>query len=161
MVEWLGSGRPVHGLDHGPQVWPDLRPGAALRNTPMNAAALHKLLLITLAALGVAWLGASAHAAEDGEVTAARAAIARGAKLVDVRTPEEYAAGKLPGAVNIPLAEAEKSTTAFGPKDKPVVVYCGSGRRSAKVKAVLVAAGFTAVFDLGAMKNGQAEPKPQ
>jgi len=53
----------------------------------------------------------------------------RGAKIIDVREPAEYAGGHLPGAVNIPLAEltlrAELSAA-------PVVVVCASGGRSAR-----------------------------
>lgn len=43
--------------------------------------------------------------------------------LLDVRPPEEYAAGHLPGAVNIPLAELEKHLDEFRPNQE-VVVYC-------------------------------------
>lgn len=69
--------------------------------------------------------------------------------MLDVRRPDEYAAGHVPGAVNIPhdqiadrLAELEAS------KDKPIVAYCGSGRRAAIALATLHEAGFTKLLHL-------------
>lgn len=45
--------------------------------------------------------------------------------VIDVRPPEEYAAGHLPGAVNIPLAELEKRLADLGEhKDQEIVAYC-------------------------------------
>ncbi|MFO0725510.1 MAG: rhodanese-like domain-containing protein [Myxococcota bacterium] len=88
------------------------------------------------------------------EVDAAKGAIKRGAKLVDVRTPQEFAAGHLEGAVNIPLDVVQKSPEQVGPKDKAVVVYCRSGHRSGMAKQRLLEAGFKEVYDLGAMSNG-------
>lgn len=67
--------------------------------------------------------------------------------LVDVRTPEEYAEGHLPDALNIDfksdgfLASAE---SALG-TDRPVYVYCRSGRRSAAAASQLAGKGYTVV----------------
>ena len=47
--------------------------------------------------------------------------------LVDVREPHEYAAGHIPGAVNMPLSTFDPFAL---PKDKPVVLSCNSGRRT-------------------------------
>lgn len=79
--------------------------------------------------------------------------VSSGARLVDVRTPEEYADGHLPGAVNIPVDELGRRLDELGPRDKPVVVYCASGVRSASAARILAAAGFSAVHNLGAMSN--------
>ena len=49
--------------------------------------------------------------------------------IVDVRDPEEFAAGTFPGAVNIPVGELEKRVDEL-PKDKPVVFVCTTGARS-------------------------------
>jgi len=75
------------------------------------------------------------------------------ATVLDVRTADEFADGHLPSARNVPLdeigmrlAEIEQSA---GAKDRPVVVYCGSGARSAKAKAELEVAGFTHVVNGG------------
>ena len=72
-----------------------------------------------------------------------------GAVLVDVRRPEEFAAGHLPGAVNI-----EVTAPDFGPrvaqfdKTKPTYVYCRSGARSATAAGQLSTAGFAQVSNL-------------
>jgi rhodanese-related sulfurtransferase len=47
--------------------------------------------------------------------------------LVDVREPHEFAAGHIPGAVNMPLSAFDPQAL---PKDKPVVLSCQSGRRT-------------------------------
>jgi phage shock protein E len=70
--------------------------------------------------------------------------------LVDVRTPAEYEAGHIPGAVLIP----NETITTTRPQqlpdvNAPVIVYCRSGRRSADAARKLTAMGYTAVFDLG------------
>lgn len=48
--------------------------------------------------------------------------VSQDAVLVDVRTPEEYAAGHVEGAVNVPVDAIEAGSAAL-PRDKPVVVY--------------------------------------
>jgi rhodanese-related sulfurtransferase len=47
-----------------------------------------------------------------------------GAQLVDVLPPDEYAESHLPGAINIPLKELNRETTARLQRDAPVIVYC-------------------------------------
>ncbi len=68
--------------------------------------------------------------------------------LVDVRTAEEFKSGYIPGAINISLQELNQKMNKI-PKDKPVVVYCRSGNRSAHAAQVLLQAGYTEVLDLG------------
>lgn len=108
----------------------------------------------------VLWLGAMALVAfflfaRAGAESGAKEAIKAGAKLVDVRTPEEFEAGHLPNAVNVPVDELTSRLGAIGPKDEPVVVYCRSGSRSARAKQLLLDAGFSRVLDLGSIRNGQ------
>jgi len=62
--------------------------------------------------------------------------------VLDVRAPEEYAAGHVPGAVNIPHDQVA-DRLAEVPKDKDVVLYCRSGRRSALAGEVLAGKGYT------------------
>lgn len=83
----------------------------------------------------------------------AQALVKAGAKLVDVRSPGEFSSGHIPGAVNVPLPDLGKKADKLGPKDKPVVVYCASGARSAMARSQLKSAGFTQVFNLGPMTN--------
>ena len=61
--------------------------------------------------------------------------------FIDVRTPEEYAAGHVPGARLIPLDEIEKRLQEI-PRDRQVYLYCRSGRRSAKAAEILARHGF-------------------
>lgn len=76
-----------------------------------------------------------------------------GAKLVDVRTSAEHAAGHIPGSVHIPLGELADRTGELGDKGAPLVVYCASGMRSATATGILKRAGFTQVHDLGGMSR--------
>lgn len=76
--------------------------------------------------------------------------VAQGAMLVDVRTPEEYAEGHLPEAVNIPFEQIAEAFAKQGiAKDTPVVVYCRSGRRSGIAKESLEKAGYQEVYNGG------------
>jgi rhodanese-related sulfurtransferase len=62
--------------------------------------------------------------------------------VLDVRAPEEFVTGHVPGAVNIPH-EQVAARMAEVPKDKEVVLYCRSGRRAAMAAEVLAANGYT------------------
>lgn len=67
--------------------------------------------------------------------------------LLDVRTPQEFAEGHVPGAVNVPHDQLA-SRLAGVPKDKDVVIYCRSGRRSALAADVLHANGYSRLSHL-------------
>lgn len=82
--------------------------------------------------------------------------IETGAKLVDVRTPEEYAAGHIDGSINLPLQDIQAGSVNNLPKDKNIYVYCRSGSRSAQASAKLKAEGFSNITDLGAMSEVQS-----
>ena len=72
-----------------------------------------------------------------------------GAVLLDVRTPEEFAGGHIPGSKNLPLQsifDIEKVVTDI---QTPVFVYCQSGARSRRAAAFLEKSGYTEVTDLG------------
>jgi len=88
--------------------------------------------------------------ASSGE---ARALVAAGARLVDVRSPGEFAGGHLPGAVNIPVDQIGARFAEIGPPGTPVVLYCASGMRSARAASVLKGKGFAQVADLGPMSR--------
>ena len=81
----------------------------------------------------------------------ARALVKSGAKLIDVRSPAEFAAGHIEGAVNVPVGSS--SDDKLGPKDQPLILYCASGTRSAMARSVLKSRGYTQVFNLGAMSR--------
>lgn len=67
--------------------------------------------------------------------------------IIDVREPEEYAVGRIPGATLIPLGELAKRTSEV-PTDKPVVMVCRSGNRSGQAVQILQKAGFTNVHNM-------------
>jgi phage shock protein E len=83
----------------------------------------------------------------------ARKLVAAGARLVDVRSPAEFAQGALPGAVNVPVDSLGSRLGKLGPRDGTIIVYCRSGSRSASAKRALEKSGFTSVRDLGAMHS--------
>lgn len=67
--------------------------------------------------------------------------------VLDVREPAEFAAGHLPNARNIPIAELDKRAGELA-AGKPVLVCCASGSRSGRAAAVLRKAGHEQVFNL-------------
>jgi rhodanese-related sulfurtransferase len=92
------------------------------------------------------------------ETSVAEAAILleEGALLLDVREPEEWEAGHVPGALLIPMGMLG---TRLGelPSDQAVVVICRSGHRSGIVTAALTRAGLEAVNLAGGMLAWAAE----
>jgi phage shock protein E len=82
--------------------------------------------------------------------------------IVDVRRADEFAAGHVPGAVNIPHSEiAARLDELRGRRDSEVVVYCESGRRAAIAQGILEKAGFTRVKHLqGDMRSWRERGLP-
>ena len=74
--------------------------------------------------------------------------------VLDVRTPEEFKSGHIPGAVNIPVDELGSRLGELKvAKGEEVVVHCERGPRAAKAEALLQQSGYTDVVDLsGHMK---------
>lgn len=73
------------------------------------------------------------------------------ATLVDVRSENEFGSGHAQGARNIPV-QVLASRLEEIPGDRPVVVYCASGARSAAAAQFLTQAGYT-VYDGGGFMN--------
>lgn len=70
-------------------------------------------------------------------------------QLVDVRRPEEYAEGHIEGAVNYNFFGPDFNAEAAQlDKNKPVLLYCRTGRRSAAASKKLQGMGFTEIYDL-------------
>ena len=78
-----------------------------------------------------------------------RTLVQEGGLLIDVRSPQEFAAGHASGARNIPLQQLEKRLGELGGTETQIGVYCRSGARSGKAKAILEGKGFTRVHNLG------------
>jgi len=81
----------------------------------------------------------------------ARALVSAGATLLDVRTVDEFRDLHLPGATNVPLHLLGGALGSLS-KEKPIIVYCAVGSRSASAAGLLASAGFE-VHNLGAMGN--------
>lgn len=79
--------------------------------------------------------------------------------LLDVRTPQEFASGHIPGAVNISV-ESLASRLNEVQMGQPIVVYCRSGNRSAQAAQILASAGYSTVYDLGGIIDWQAQGFP-
>lgn len=75
-------------------------------------------------------------------------ALAERLPLVDVREPDEFAAGHIPGAISLPRGLVEKGIEAVVGRDQPFVVCCQSGKRSSLVADTLQAMGFAKVRSL-------------
>ena len=75
------------------------------------------------------------------------------AVLVDVREEAEYITGHARDAELLPVDEldAESADLVIGPKDKPVLVYCRTGRRSREAAQKLEELGYTEVYDMGGL----------
>ncbi len=68
--------------------------------------------------------------------------------IIDVRTPAETAQGTIPGSIQIDWQDSEfNNNIADLDPEKPVVVYCASGLRSAQAAQVLHSANFKRVYD--------------
>jgi len=73
--------------------------------------------------------------------------------LIDVRTPEEYRKGHIPGSRNIPLDRIGEIERAVPDRDAKLFVYCLSGSRSASACAYLVRMGYTNVVNIGGIAH--------
>ena len=83
----------------------------------------------------------------DHPVTEFATAVGTDGQLIDVRAPDEIAAGTLPGAVNIPLGELEARLGELD-RARPVILLCRSGGRSTMAAELLTGAGFDDVVNL-------------
>jgi phage shock protein E len=83
---------------------------------------------------------------DDETLRAAHKAYDNGAIIVDVRTPKEFKAKHIKGAINLPLQELHNTYVRL-PKDKEIILYCRSGNRSSTAEKLLIREGFT-VYDV-------------
>ena len=78
--------------------------------------------------------------------------------LLDVRTPEEFAGGHIPGTINVPNEIiGENDITELPDKDQRIYVYCRSGNRSKQAAAKLVNLGYTNVVEIGGIIDYHGE----
>ena len=109
---------------------------------------MKRLIIMIFPFLG---LFACANGADNVNVDEFAKAVADGARIVDVRTPEEFAEGCIPGAVNVDWNGPDFISAIDARFDdaEPLYVYCRSGRRSAAAAKALKKAGYKVVNLLG------------
>ena len=79
------------------------------------------------------------------------------ADLLDVRTPQEYGEGHIPGSKNVPLQTLDKVRLVVENKDAELFVYCYSGTRSRQATVMLQHMGYTKVQNLGGITAYQGK----
>ncbi len=83
-------------------------------------------------------------------VAEARQCLQQGAKVIDVRTEQEYRDNHIPGAVNLPLDSITETIAEHVPdKDKPVLLHCAGGVRSGMARSRLRKLGYKKAYNLG------------
>lgn len=93
---------------------------------------------------------------QDHPVADYEAVLTEGAQFIDVREPDEFAGGSLPGATNMPLSDFFDLAKQLDPTRR-VVALCKSGGRSTNALEHLAASGFTDLVNLdGGMMGIQA-----
>lgn len=80
--------------------------------------------------------------------------------LIDVRTPEEFAEGRVPGAKNVPLDTLGSQVEALKSEEREIYVVCRSGGRSARAADLLARRGVRAVNVEGGTLAWQAAGEP-
>ena len=70
------------------------------------------------------------------------------AVVLDVRSPEEYASGHVPGAINLPVKKVSDQVQGIVKnKDTTIIVHCAAGGRSARATKALTKLGYTNIID--------------
>ena len=78
--------------------------------------------------------------------------------ILDVRRPDEYAEGHIPGAINVPNEQIGTSEIPKLPdKSQLILVYCRSGRRSKEASEKLVKLGYTNIVEFGGILDWKGE----
>jgi rhodanese-related sulfurtransferase len=87
----------------------------------------------------------------------ALALLTAGAKVIDVRRPDEFAQGAVPGAINIPLdVLTEELPQRISNKSQPLLLHCLGGVRSQTGAAALRKLGYTEVHNLGSLSRARS-----
>jgi phage shock protein E len=101
-------------------------------------------------------------AAPELSAEAAREKLRQGARLIDVRTPAEFASNRVSGAVNIPLAVVTNELPRqISDKGAVLLLHCRSGRRSGIAEKELRALGYTNVYNIGSFEQAQKIASPR
>jgi rhodanese-related sulfurtransferase len=127
-------------------------PETALHGSAMDSDWLPILVAAAFLAL-LAWFR------RGGQVRAGTAIelLKNGAAVVDVRTPPEFNANPLPGAINLPLDRVSQlAPQHFPDKGTILMLHCRSGGRSLIARGILRRRGYTQVYNLGSLARARA-----
>lgn len=109
------------------------------------------IVAIIAAVLTLAWF---AKRAAFVSTEKAQKLLADGAVIIDVRSHDEFRAGNVPGAVNLPLGALRSEITQHAPDlNRPILVHCLSGGRSAIAQRYLKTLGYSHVHNLGSLSR--------
>ena len=79
--------------------------------------------------------------------------IDRSTQIVDVREPLEFAMGHIKGAINLPLSAIQTKVGFLRSMEKPIVMYCMSGKRSGQAVRFLKAHGIDKIYNGGSQSE--------
>jgi phage shock protein E len=86
--------------------------------------------------------------------------VQQGAVIVDVRSKNEFNSGHISSSINIPVNQLGSNLNKLNNKNKPVIVCCASGMRSAAAKKILQSNGYTTVYNGGGWSGLQIKLRP-
>lgn len=81
-----------------------------------------------------------------------KALISKGAQIIDVRTPSEFASGHVKGSINVPLQQLQTQIVKIKKMNCAVILCCQSGMRASAAKSALKAQGIE-VYNAGSWRN--------
>ncbi len=106
------------------------------------------LALVSGAMLAWSFVGSALSGVEQADTLKATRLFNDDALVLDVREDKEYAAGHIPKAKHIPLGQLQSRLSELDKhKNKPILVTCRSGNRSAHACRILKKAGFESVYN--------------
>ena len=76
-----------------------------------------------------------------------------GAVLIDLRAPEDYREGHIPGSINLSLTQLADVADYAEDLTTPIFVYCYSGNRSRQAAGILSVMGYTDITDMGGIED--------
>ncbi|MGA1658071.1 MAG: rhodanese-like domain-containing protein [Ilumatobacteraceae bacterium] len=119
----------------------------------MTSVVRRVVSMVVLGSLSILGTGC----ASTGSASETAAVVGAEAIIIDVRTPEEFTAGHLDGALLYDIQDPNfDALIADLDPSLSYVVYCRSGNRSARAVERMAAAGFTNLVDLGSLENASA-----
>lgn len=116
--------------------------GCSKQNSDSDGVATPEAIVMTMTGDEVL----EAMASEDGQIGEIL--------LVDVRKADEFEAGHIEGATNIPLEDIQSDVSQLDSyKDKKIILYCNSGNRSEQAAIILLENGYTNVYNADGVKE--------